>query len=162
MAKEKKKSGAPLGNKNAVGNDGGRPPIYDSPEEFQKKIEQYFNSLKGEFHYEEINNIKQKIWDVDPEYPTITGLTYFLGFESRSTLYEYAKKLEFSHITKKAMLRVEKSYEMQLYNPKPTGAIFALKNMDWQDKQIFDHNLPQDSEILKSAKERASHIADEE
>jgi len=163
MAKEKKnRGGAPLGNQNAVGNEGGRPPIFTNAKELQKKVDEYFEYVKGEFHWEDIGDNRIKQWDRDSEPITITGLSYFLGFESRSTFYEYQKKVEFSHILKRAALKVENNYECQLYNPKPTGAIFALKNMDWQDKQIFDHNLPQDSEILKSARERASNIADEE
>ncbi len=107
------------GNKYALGNDGGRPPIYDSPEKLQENIDKYFDSFA----------------DKD-EYPTSSGLALALGFNSRSTMYEYAKKDEFSNIIKKALLRVEAGYEKMLQKPGCTGAIFALKNVsDWKDRQ---------------------------
>lgn len=105
---------APVGNKYAEGNDGGRPPLYTDPETLQKKIDEYFNTPG------------QKI--------TICGLTYHLGFCSRFSFYDYEKKEEFSHIIKTARLRVEMKYEEKLSDNNCTGAIFALKNMSWKDR----------------------------
>ena len=34
---------------------------------------------------------------------------------------------------------VEHGYEKDLRSDKPTGSIFALKNMGWVDKQEIDH-----------------------
>jgi hypothetical protein len=134
---------APKGNKNAVGNNGGRPPLYSDPIELQKKVDEYFEGLKGEFHYKEDDEgEKIKVWDVYPENATITGLILYIGFESRSTFYEYEKKVEFSNIIKRASLRVENEYEKALRNDKQaTGSIFALKNMGWSDKSEIDHNI---------------------
>lgn len=81
----------------------------------QEKIEAYFNS---------------------GQLITITGLALFLGFESRQSFYDYEEKPDFTYIIKVARLRVENQYELRLNNnPSPTGAIFALKNMGWKDKQ---------------------------
>jgi len=105
---------APKGNKFALGNTGGRPPKFDSPESLMEKIIEYFTGC-------EENNSKA----------TITGLTLFLGFESRSSLDDYAEKNnEYSYIIKRAKLAVENSYETsgQAFD------IFALKNMGWKDK----------------------------
>lgn len=119
---------APKGNKFALGNEGGRPPIYDDPKKLYEKCEQYFDSLIG-----------------TKERPTITGLTIFLGFDSRSTLYEYAKKDEFSHIIKRAMLVVEHEYEIATREDRSaTGSIFVLKNMGWKDTQEIDHTTKGD------------------
>lgn len=93
----------------------GRPRIYDSPEELQQTIEQYFQDTKQE--------------DV-----TITGLALHLGFESRQSFYDYEKNDSFSYIIKRARLRVELAYEWRLNSNSCTGAIFALKNMGWKDK----------------------------
>lgn len=146
---EKKKVGAPIGNKNAVGNEGGRPPLFATTEELETKVNAYFEYIKGEFHYEtriqknpitgemEANDVV--VWDRHPEPATVTGLTLFLGFADRSSLYEYQEKVEFSHIIKKARTRVEFEYEKCLYNDRPTGALFALKNMGWKDKSEIDH-----------------------
>lgn len=142
--------GAKPGNKNALGNEGGRPPIYTDPKELEQQCEAYFIWIQGESH-KETKIIKDKetgaheevqieVWDRFPENATITGLTLFLGFESRSTLYEYEKKFEFSYIIKRAMLMVENEYEKAVRSDKvPTGSIFVLKNMGWADKQELDH-----------------------
>ena len=42
---------------------------------------------------------------------------------------------EFSGTVKRAKLLVEHAYELDLRTQKPVGAIFALKNMGWSDKQ---------------------------
>lgn len=102
--------GAAPHNKYAIGNKGGRPPIYNSPEELATEIHNYFEQDSK---------------------ATITGLALFLGFESRSSLDDYSKRSdEFSFIIKRAKLAVENSYEQsgQAFD------IFALKNMGWRDK----------------------------
>lgn len=101
-----------------VTNMGGRPAKFDNPEDLQKKVDEYFDWAK-----QENNGIK-----------TITGLALFLGFESRQSIYDYEKDGTFSYIIKNARLRVEEGYEERLHTSTPTGAIFALKNMNWKDK----------------------------
>lgn len=109
---------APKRNLFALGNNGGRPPKYENPEEVFKKCDEYFKSCI---------DLEEKM--------TITGLALFLGFGARSSLYDYAEKKEFSYVIKNAMLVVENSYEMSGNN----FDIFALKNMGWSDKQEIDH-----------------------
>lgn len=101
----------------------GRPPMFNSKEELILSIEQYLN-------------------DQPNEPITITGLALNLGFESRQSFYDYEKKDdEFSYIIKRARLAVENSYEKRLANDKPTGAIFALKNMGWKDTQEIENKI---------------------
>lgn len=144
--------GAPLGNKYAVGANSGRPPIYDNQEDLLKECEAYFEWIKGEkgkfkqqVRNEETGEFEEKEyedWVRYPENATITGLALYLGFCSRGTLNEYAKKDEFSDIIKRAMSKVEQSYEFRLVANNPTGAIFALKNMGWQDKTQQEFSGP--------------------
>jgi hypothetical protein len=110
---------APKGNKNAIGNEGGRPSLYTDPAELSKNIEAYFKD----------NN---KI--------TICGLAYHLGFVSRQSLSDYENRIEFSDIIKRAKLRVEMSYEEKLSEGNCAGSIFALKNMEWSDKSEVNNN----------------------
>jgi hypothetical protein len=98
----------------------GRPPIFETPEQMAKAIEEYFKS-------------ESKI--------TITGLCYNLGFESRQSFYDYEEREEYSYIIKRARLRVEQKYEEKLSEQACTGAIFALKNMHWKDKTEVDNNV---------------------
>ena len=107
------------GNKYALGlTTNGRPPAYDDPDLFAVKVKEYFNHCQQE---------SEKI--------TITGLALYLGFESRTSFYDYAMKRDFMYITKRAQLAVENSYETS----GQTIDIFALKNMGWKDEQHFDH-----------------------
>tara|TARA_R110000868_G_scaffold172508_1_gene408377 strand:- start:807 stop:1154 length:348 start_codon:yes stop_codon:yes gene_type:complete len=92
---------------------GGKPPIIKSAEEMQSKIDKYF---ANETHL------------------TITGLALSLGFESRQSIYDYEKNGEYSYIIKTARLRVENAYEIALMSHSSSGAIFALKNMNWSDR----------------------------
>lgn len=122
---------------------GGRPPIYDNVEQLQYKIDEYFEYIQGDYNEvedEETGGMK-RIYERYPEPATITGLCLFLGFESRQSFYDYSKQSQFSYTIKKARLRVEFEYEKSLSNPRvpTTGAIFALKNLGWSDKQEIDH-----------------------
>lgn len=126
---------APKGNKNAIGNNGGRPALFNSSDELQSKIDEYFDGGAHKKKYSTLAGI------VEIPIYTICGLAYYLGFSSRSTFYEYENKIEFSDNIKKAKLRIEMSYEETLQEKAPTGAIFALKNMGWSDKSEIDHNI---------------------
>ena len=117
---------APKGNLFALGNNGGRPPSYKEPEQLGDKCSEYFTHC-----------IEQD------EKPTITGLTLFVGFSSRSSWDDYKKKEEFSYIVKRAKLAVENSYEQSA----TTFDMFALKNMGWSDKSVVDLNNKQSGEV---------------
>lgn len=129
---------APKGNKYALGlSTSGRPPMYPDAKELGKKISAYFDSLKVEQNEE-----GEKVLI---ECPTITGLALFLGFSSRQSIYDYAnrkgeKEIEFAYIVKRALLVVENHYENRLNYQAATGAIFALKNMEWSDSSEVKHS----------------------
>jgi hypothetical protein len=94
----------------------GRPMKFTSAEHLSQLVEEYFQT-----------NDK----------PTLSGLALALGMD-RKTLFNYGKKDLFFPIVKEARERVEAVYEERLiYSDKPTGVIFALKNMDWKDRH--DH-----------------------
>ena len=65
----------------------------------------------------------------------LTGLVMALGLSCRDSLDEYGRRPEFSDSVKRAKLRCEMEYEKALHRAHPTGAIFALKNFGWKDKQ---------------------------
>lgn len=106
-------------------SNAGRPPHYETPEEFDAKVEEYFAQIS-----ESGNPV------------TISGLAYFMGFCDRASLYDYEKRPGFSHSVKRARLAVEHGYEIRLNGNAPTGAIFALKNMGWKDKTEQEHSGP--------------------
>ena len=101
-----------------MAHPGGRPPIFDSPEEMERLIDEYFATAEKPF--------------------TMCGLALALGFVDRQSLYDYAKKKEFSCTIKKGMLKLENEYEKKTHSTTPTGSIFVLKNMGWSDKHEVD------------------------
>jgi hypothetical protein len=125
---------APIGNKFAEGNEGGRPPFFTDPLEMESKINEYFNNCPDK------KDIVVGLGTIEIKIPTICGLAYFLGFESRQSLFAYEQKEEFSYIIKRARLRIEMKYEQNLSSNNVTGSIFALKNMDWHDKTEHEHS----------------------
>lgn len=96
----------------------GRPLKWTTPEALQKDIDAYFN-------------------DTPKDEWTITGLALALD-TSRQTLLDYQEKDEFADTVKKAKMKVENGYEIDLKKHGRSGTIFALKNFDWRDKQETD------------------------
>jgi len=117
---------APKGNKFALGlTTNGRPPKYESDKVMVVKINEYFDGLLDEEQEEYIKR------------PTMTGLALYLGFASRQSMYDYVKQEDFSYIITRAQQIIAMSYEEMLYTKTSAGAIFALKNMGWDDKTII-------------------------
>lgn len=104
-------------------NKGGRPRKYDTPEQFDAKVEEYQDYCK--------ENKEPVTW---------TGLALFLGFSSRQSIDEYLQYDGFSDSVKRAKTFVEWNYEKALAsgNGSPAGSIFALKNFGWKDKTETD------------------------
>ena len=116
-------------NKYALGcTTSGQPPIFKEPKELEDKCREYLEyCIKND------------------EKPTITGLTLFVGFCSRSSWDDYAKKKEYSYIVKRAKMTIENSYE----KGGGTFDIFALKNMGWSDKsEVTNRNYNVNSKEL--------------
>jgi len=111
-----------------MANPIGRPRKYETPEAFDAKVDEYRWYCKEE-----------------NEPVTWTGLALFLGFSSRQSIDEYLNYEGFSDSVKRAKALVEWHYEMRLCGEKPTGAIFALKNMGWSDRQELAHTSPDGS-----------------
>lgn len=105
----------------------GHPPIFKSPEELQAKVD--------EFCVESLGKGKKL---------TITGLCLHLGFESRQSFYDYESRPEFSYTVKRARMIIENEYEQRLFENANAGAIFALKNFGWTDKQEIDQTVKGD------------------
>ncbi len=96
----------------------GRPLKFETEELLKNQIDLYFN------------NTPKEEW-------TITGLAMALD-TSRKVLCEYEDKEDFSNTVKKAKLKVENGYEIDLKKHGRSGTIFALKNFDWKDKNETD------------------------
>lgn len=96
----------------------GRPPKWSSPDEIQPIIDAFFD-----------------LCDEKDEPYTITGLALALG-TTRLGLINYENKPEFVNAIKTAKARCENYAEKRIYKSgNAAGAIFALKNYGWSDKQ---------------------------
>lgn len=102
----------------------GRPRLYPDADALAAKVDEYFAQCEG--------------------HPTMAGLAYFLGFESRDALADYeGYEPPFSRTVKRARLRIETNRSQRLLD-KDTftpGLIFDLKNNHgWKDKTEADLN----------------------
>lgn len=116
----------------------GRPPKYETAEDLQKKVDEYFSQ----------DDVKL----------TISGLCYFLGFESRQSFYAYENKPEFSYTVKRARAMIEQMYEEKLLSNHVTGAIFALKNLGWVDRQTIDQTIDDRRMRIVTSPEKAKEL----
>ena len=127
---------------------GGRPPMYNSVEEMQEMIDNYFKECDGEECYDE----NGKLMLNKHGYPikvgrrpyTITGLALALGFNSRTSLLNYEGKEEFMNTIMRAKARVERYAEERLYDKDgANGAKFSLANnfKGWTEKQSIEADV---------------------
>lgn len=122
----------------------GRPRTIETPEEFDKLLEAYLERVLDPDTYEPI---------------TLTGLVLSLGFSCKQSLYEYGQRPEFADSVKRARLVVEHSYELNLRGQNAAGVIFALKNMDWSDKQQLDIGNADDKPFEVTDTTRAARLS---
>ena len=117
-------------------NLGGRPLKFQSVEELEVKIEEYFNSC----YEERIEPLGIKRM-VKVKHPTVTGLAVALDTD-RQTLLNYEERPEYFDTIKRAKSRIEAELEQLMLDPtnrNATGAIFNAKNnFGWKDKQEID------------------------
>lgn len=102
------------------------------------RIDQYFKHIEGTFHTEQKTTkgkdlTTQKVWDREPEAATVAGMALFLGFSSKQEFEAYEVSGKHAHVLKRGRLRLEAAYESRLHQT-PTGVIFALKTLGWNDK----------------------------
>ena len=122
---------------------GGKPPMYKSVDEMQKKIDEYFKLCEGEVLEDDdgmplLSSKGTFIYKVLPKPPTVTGLALALGFTSRQALLNYQAKPEFVDTVTRAKSRVEEYAESRLFDKDgANGAKFSLANNfdGWRDKQ---------------------------
>lgn len=119
----------------------GRPLKFQSVEELDQRIALYFS------------NTPEEDW-------TWTGLALWLDVD-KYTLTTYKEREEFSPSIKRALQRVESSYEKDLKRHGRTGTIFALKNFDWKDKSEVDQNVKGDLNLNLETKAAIDKAVDE-
>ena len=117
-------------------------PLFKSAGDLAGKTDAYFSYIEGEYLTEcdmddepsKKATKEKKVCIREAEPPTLSGLAYYLGFNNRQDFFDYEQSGRFTSILKRARLRIEVAYEKKLHHQSPTGAIFALKSMGWNDK----------------------------
>ena len=123
----------------------GQPPKYKTPEDLQSKIDEYFEEGHNKRKVEVGKGDNKQVIEIPVL--TVSGLAYYLGFASRQSFYDYEKTDKFSYTIKRARLFIEREYEEQIQIGNPAGAIFALKNFGWTDKQQIEHSNDPDKPL---------------
>ena len=103
-----------------MGNLIGRPPKYKTAEELELKCDEYI-----------------KICDEEKEPYTIPGLAYYLGYESRFSIFDLKHKKKFSHTIKRVIDKIESQRVSKMLkgSHNVAGCIFDLKNnFGYKDK----------------------------
>lgn len=72
----------------------------------------------------------------------LTGLALALGLADRQSLFACARDAGLAAQATRALLRVEREYELALLSGKATGPVFALKNFGWTDKPAPERTGP--------------------
>lgn len=116
----------------------GRPRFFQTPKDLRDAVEVYFLELEQK---------NQELLDSgNPQLmkkPTLTKMILSIGLSSRESFKLYANYGDdFKEVHDWAKLKIESSYEeaMASGHVQVAGAIFALKNFGWSDKQEIEHS----------------------
>lgn len=115
----------------------GRPRQYETVEDLEAVIEDYFESCWVDKITESIDKdgvcTMSTVRYQNRPY-TVTGLALHLNL-TRKGLIDYQGREEFSHTITRAKTRVEMGYEEALFSKNSNGPAFGLKeNFGWKDK----------------------------
>lgn len=133
----------------------GQTPVYDDPEVLLEKIIEYFESLKpipmihegyAVLHPKTEQPIYEKC-----ELPSVVGMALFLGFASRQSIYDYAKKESFSYIVTRAKSTVEKGVlDLGMREEIPHQlAKFLLAQFGYSEKVVTKEDTNDDKSLLR-------------
>lgn len=153
-------------------SNAGRPLKFQSIEELQRKIDEYFESCYEESWYRvegvwkpELDRYGEVVKHRTKPF-TISGLASFLG-TTRRTLLDYEQRDdEFSHTIRASKEKIEAFVEESLWQPKiATGVMFNLKNnFAWEDKTSVQtsgettHNIRNESDLSKLSVEELEQL----
>jgi len=133
---------APRNNKNAIGNHGGKPRKFETPEVLEAVIQDYFDSCYITKIDDNGDKYQQNIKPL-----TVSGLAVFMG-TNRQTLMTYQDNygIEYHDAISRAKAKIESFAAESLFTAKSAqGIMFSLKNnYDWRDKQEIDTNVSGD------------------
>lgn len=124
-----------MDNTNSKKRGRGRPALYRTPEEMQKKIDEYFLSCLPKAG----TGPDGAPVVIPGEVPTITSLSLYLGFTSRHSFKNYKRRPGFSKVYDMARARLEAATEERLFSSESyQGAVFSLiNNFGWKHDDVM-------------------------
>ena len=138
---------APRGNLFAIGNNGGRPPKFESAEELQKKIAGYFD-WEDENKNRDAKGVGKGIY-------TVSGCALFLGFASRNSFYDLEKQEEFKYTITRFRLFMTHWNEQKLYYMGTfAGSSLWLKNFGGYSDESTVNQVQTVTEVKITEKQR--------
>ena len=121
-----------------MAHGGGKPKSFESPEQFQRLNDEYFDFCDSQ--KETFTDSKGQIKTLQKPY-TMSGLCVFLGI-TRETWSQYAKNPDYANIAASSKSKIENYCEenTMLGKLNPIFSIFSLKNnFGWVDKMEINN-----------------------
>ncbi len=122
-------------------NLGGRPRLYETPEQFNEAVDAYYRAVM-----------------VRPDEPlTLTGRCLHMGFSGRAAMFRYAAYEGFQHAVARARTLIEYGYEKCVLNDRNAAAARLLACIGgdefWRDTRKLEVEG-----IIGSHEDRLSHL----
>lgn len=132
-------------------NKGGRPRAFNTPEEMQVLLDEYFEIKKG--HVKKVVLKNETVVEVpDPEPVHLAGVCAYLGI-TYETLNQYQKKEEFSEPITRAKLMCEE-YAVNMCFKGNNKADFVLQNnFKWRNRSETENKTESTTKIVYIDKE---------
>lgn len=148
----------------------GRPLKFQTVEELQQKIDEYFQTREPFIAKTRIKIMKadgSHYWKEDEELiparaKTMQGLANALDID-RHTLINYKEKPEFFASIARAKAQCAEYAEEQLFSRNANGASFALKNnYGWKDESTVNtRTVEEDLDAIDDLNDEKADVADE-
>lgn len=132
----------------------GKKAKYGSPQEMQKKIDEYFSKYENREPLTDRNGrvLLDKEGNIvyNQGIPTSSGLALFLGFTSRTSMFNYTLKPTFKEVITGARLRLQSFWEPLLSTKYYQGAKYFCSNMSdgWQEPEALAKQQLQQSPVV--------------
>ena len=120
-------------------NLGGRPRLYDTPEQFNEAVNSYYQACSS--HNEPL---------------TLTGMCLYMGFSGRNALFNYATYEGFLNAVTRARTLVEYGYEKVVITDKNNAAARLLSCIGGDD--FWNPATKIDVDHLGSHEDRLEHL----
>lgn len=135
-------------------NKDGRPPLYETAEELQAAVDQYFKMCEGVPRLDArglpvITDNGLQIYDYKKR-ATLGGLSHYLGFKDRQTFTRQKRRgPDFTEVVLLARLRCEAQAEAALFSRETySAAAYLLRCSFGWDRELKTRSTPAGVEII--------------